>query len=224
MRKKLAFLLAGAVSLSLLLSACGTGAAPSPDIQDVTASPQAGPSAKAAAPSEEPDIPNGPSASPEAVSSQDAAPSQEEPSEEPSAPADTAPAASVPPAQVGTPRPQPTKAPAVNTPRPVVSSPAPAVSAAAEPPAASAAPEPAPEPIPEPTPQPTPTPAASPRDVAVSYIGRSASGLIAAIGQPLARDYAPSCLGSGEGGELIYNGFTVYTYREGTTETVTDVF
>lgn len=57
-----------------------------------------------------------------------------------------------------------------------------------------------------------------------TYIGRSASGLIAAIGQPLARDYAPSCLGSGEDGELIYNGFTVYTYREGTTETVTDVF
>lgn len=57
----------------------------------------------------------------------------------------------------------------------------------------------------------------------MSYIGRSASSLIAAIGQPLARDYAPSCLGSGEDGELIYNGFTVYTYREGNTETVTDV-
>ena len=80
------------------------------------------------------------------------------------------------------------------------------------------------QPTPEPAPEPTPTPApAAPKDVAMGYIGRSASSLIAAIGQPLARDYAPSCLGSGEDGELIYKGFTVYTYREGNTETVTDV-
>ena len=55
------------------------------------------------------------------------------------------------------------------------------------------------------------------------FIGQSVSSLIAAIGQPLSWDYAPSCLGSGEDGELIYNGFTVYTYREGGSETVVDV-
>lgn len=69
----------------------------------------------------------------------------------------------------------------------------------------------------------TPVSAAASRDAAVKCIGQSVSDLIAAIGQPLARDYAPSCLGDGEDGELIYDGFTVYTYREGTAETVTDV-
>ncbi len=57
----------------------------------------------------------------------------------------------------------------------------------------------------------------------MAFIGRSAASMIAAIGQPNARDYAPSCLGGGEDGELFYNGFTVYTYREGNTETVQDV-
>ena len=57
----------------------------------------------------------------------------------------------------------------------------------------------------------------------MAYIGKSASSLIAALGQPLATDYAPSCMGSGEDGELIYSGFTVYTYREGGIETVVDV-
>ena len=42
-------------------------------------------------------------------------------------------------------------------------------------------------------------------------------------GEPLERNYAPSCLGGGEDGELVYEGFTVYTYREGDRETVTDV-
>ena len=57
----------------------------------------------------------------------------------------------------------------------------------------------------------------------MAFIGRSAASMIAAIGQPTSRDYTPSCLGDGEDGELFYNGFTVYTYREGTTETVQDV-
>ena len=48
-------------------------------------------------------------------------------------------------------------------------------------------------------------------------------GLIAAIGSPISSSYAPSCLGPGEDGELIYNGFTVYTYRENGVETVEDV-
>lgn len=61
------------------------------------------------------------------------------------------------------------------------------------------------------------------KDEAVNCIGQSVSDLIDAIGEPQARDYAPSCLGDGEDGELAYDGFTVYTYREGNTETVTDV-
>ncbi len=67
-------------------------------------------------------------------------------------------------------------------------------------------------------PAPTPTKAD-----AQAYIGKSVSSLIAAIGQPSGRDYAPSCLGDGEDGELFYDGFTVYTYRVNGTETVQDV-
>ena len=46
------------------------------------------------------------------------------------------------------------------------------------------------------------------------------------IGKPVSSDYAPSCLnpdGGAEDGELVYDGFTVYTYRKGDTETVVDV-
>lgn len=57
----------------------------------------------------------------------------------------------------------------------------------------------------------------------MAYIGRSAGSLAAAIGQPMSKDYAPSCMGSGEDGEWIYPDFTVYTYREGSAETVVDV-
>ena len=32
-----------------------------------------------------------------------------------------------------------------------------------------------------------------------------------------------SCLGCGEDGELVYNGFTVYTYKEGDSEVVQNV-
>ena len=91
----------------------------------------------------------------------------------------------------------------------------------------SAAQEPvmtAPEPDPvqeEPDPQPEPVPATA--DSARAYIGQSVSSLIAAIGSPISSSYAPSCLGPGEDGELIYDGFTVYTYRENGTETVEDV-
>lgn len=38
--------------------------------------------------------------------------------------------------------------------------------------------------------------------------------LYAAIGQPSDSAYASSCLGEGEDGELYYDGFTVYTYRD----------
>ena len=51
--------------------------------------------------------------------------------------------------------------------------------------------------------------------IAESYIGKEVSELYDAIGEPESVSYASSCLGSGEDGELVYNGFTVYTYKEG---------
>lgn len=102
----------------------------------------------------------------------------------------------------------------------------PTVTATAEP---QKTPEPAPEPTPAPvetTPEPNiePTPEAAPENdlkaTAESFIGASLDELIAAIGEPESSDYAPSCLGDGEDGNLYYDGFVVYTYRENGTETV----
>ena len=84
-------------------------------------------------------------------------------------------------------------------------------------------PEPAEEPAPEPEPEPEPEPVAATADAARAYIGQSVSSMIAALGSPISSSYAPSCLGPGEDGELIYDGFTVYTYRENGVETVEDV-
>ena len=67
------------------------------------------------------------------------------------------------------------------------------------------------------------TPAKDNKQIAVDYIGQSASSLQGAIGSPSSTDYSSSCLGDGEDGEWRYNGFTVYTYRENGAETVTDV-
>lgn len=83
--------------------------------------------------------------------------------------------------------------------------------------------KPAAEPEPPVTTEPTPEPTVSPKEIAESYMDKSVSGLFAEIGQPTSSDYAPSCLGDGEDGELFYDGFTVYTYREGDKETVTYV-
>ena len=47
--------------------------------------------------------------------------------------------------------------------------------------------------------------------------------LYAAIGEPSGSSYASSCLGPGEDGELYYDGFTVYTYKENDSEIVKDV-
>ena len=58
---------------------------------------------------------------------------------------------------------------------------------------------------------------------AMEYIGRPVDELIAVIGEPEDRDYAPSCMGDGEDGNLYYGGFIVYTYRENGEETVQDV-
>ena len=54
----------------------------------------------------------------------------------------------------------------------------------------------------------------SPLEVAKEFEGAPLEDLIAAIGEPLSSDYAPSCLGEGEDGNLYYDGFTVYTYRD----------
>lgn len=97
------------------------------------------------------------------------------------------------------------------------------------------APQPKPESKPEPKPEPKEesgqapapveeAPAAEPTaataEEASAYIGQNVSSLLSALGNPLSRTYAPSCLGEGEDGELAYSGFTVYTYREGDSETV----
>ena len=65
-------------------------------------------------------------------------------------------------------------------------------------------------------------PAASAFELAQSCMDKPLEDLIALIGEPESADYAPSCLnpGVGEDGNLYYDGFIVYTYREGDTETV----
>ena len=55
------------------------------------------------------------------------------------------------------------------------------------------------------------------------YIDKPVEELYKVIGKPISSDYASSCLGSGEDGLLIYDGFVVYTYREGNSEVVYDV-
>lgn len=57
-----------------------------------------------------------------------------------------------------------------------------------------------------------------------SYLERDVNELIAVIGEPISRSYATSCGGEGEDGELVYDGFTVYTFRNGDTEIVKDVW
>ena len=60
-------------------------------------------------------------------------------------------------------------------------------------------------------------------EVVRQYIDKPIEDLYKVIGQPLSSDYASSCLGDGEDGLLVYDGFVVYTYREGDVETVYDV-
>lgn len=66
------------------------------------------------------------------------------------------------------------------------------------------------------------TAAADPKVLAQSCEGESVEVLIGLIGQPQSSEYAPSCLnpGQGEDGMLYYDGFVVYTYKDGDTETV----
>lgn len=58
---------------------------------------------------------------------------------------------------------------------------------------------------------------------AKSFLEKDVAELIEVFGEPKSSDYGPSCLGSGEDGELHYDAFTVYTYREGESEIVKDV-
>lgn len=61
------------------------------------------------------------------------------------------------------------------------------------------------------------------RELAVSLINEDIAKLIEKIGEPKSRDYAPSCLGEGEDGELVFDGFTVYTYKTAESEIIQDV-
>lgn len=91
-----------------------------------------------------------------------------------------------------------------------------------EPPPAPAEKPAAPEPesTPEPDPEPAPAPA-DPKTVAQGLVGHPVSELYAAIGRPISSDYAPSCLvENGEDGELVYEGFVVYTEKGPDFETV----
>lgn len=62
-----------------------------------------------------------------------------------------------------------------------------------------------------------------PKQIARSLVDHELSELIEAIGEPISADYASSCLGPGQDGALQYEGFTVYTYREGDHEIVREV-
>lgn len=66
----------------------------------------------------------------------------------------------------------------------------------------------------------TEAPAADKKALAEGCIDQNVSELYALIGEPESSDYAPSCLVDGEDGTLYYDGFVVYTTREGDVETV----
>ena len=63
--------------------------------------------------------------------------------------------------------------------------------------------------------QPEETAAADMKALAESCIDKDISELYALIGEPASSEYAPSCLVEGEDGALYYDGFVVYTTREG---------
>ena len=63
--------------------------------------------------------------------------------------------------------------------------------------------------------------AADQKTLAESCMDKDISELYALIGEPASSEYAPSCLvEGGEDGSLYYDGFVVYTTREGDVETV----
>ena len=114
---------------------------------------------------------------------------------------------------------------AASSPSPSPSEPSsPSVSDSAPPESTAPSQQPSEKPSGDPSPSPSESDAAGDlKEQAMTFIGQSVDDLIAAIGEPTGSDYAPSCLGSGEDGELFYDGFSVYTYREGGSEIVQDV-
>jgi len=58
---------------------------------------------------------------------------------------------------------------------------------------------------------------------AIDLIGEKVDALYEELGEPSFSDYASSCIGPGEDGELHYDGFVVYTYRESGEEIVKEV-
>ncbi len=73
------------------------------------------------------------------------------------------------------------------------------------------------------TTDPAETTQADRKALAQTCVDKPVSELIALIGEPESEAYVPSCLGDGEDGNLYYDGFTVYTFRQGDAETVTFV-
>lgn len=73
--------------------------------------------------------------------------------------------------------------------------------------------------------QPGSTAAVNLKALAESCIDKSVEELYQLVGMPKKADYADSCLnpGVGEDGILEYEGFMVYTYREGDEEVVSYV-
>lgn len=60
--------------------------------------------------------------------------------------------------------------------------------------------------------------------LAESFIGQPVENLIATIGEPVSSAYTHSCLGEGDDGNLEYDGFFVYTYKDDSGEVVKDVY
>ena len=70
------------------------------------------------------------------------------------------------------------------------------------------------EPVGEPT----------PFEIAQGFIDHPLDELVAAIGEPLSSVYGPSCLiPGGQDGQLQYDGFWIYSVKDGEMETVKDV-
>ena len=64
----------------------------------------------------------------------------------------------------------------------------------------------------------------TPFEIAQEYIDRPLEELIDAIGEPISSAYGPSCLiPGGQDGQLQYDGFWIYSVKDGEMETVKDV-
>ena len=59
-------------------------------------------------------------------------------------------------------------------------------------------------------------------ETALTFVDQDAAALVLAIGEPLETQYEASCSGPGDDGVWTYDGFTVYTYRENSVETIVD--